>query len=376
MTEQARGAVRTLTDQLPTDRLKSELRNLASAAGDRAISSLQEQAGAATQRLTQYANGQGGPGLMAAVTGAGQLAEGKSPARALLGGGMAAAKGKLSGMFGGGGSDGKGGQGRNLKVTNIEESIDIGVPVRVAYNQWTQFEEFPSFMKKVERADQDEDEKLNWKAQVLWSHREWQATISKQVPDRMIAWDSEGQKGHVDGTVTFHELAPDLTRILLVLEYHPQGFFEHTGNLWRAQGRRARLELKHFRRHVMTQVIKHPDEVEGWRGVIEEGEVVKDHETAVREEQDAGRGGNGAGHEPDEAADEYEAEDEYEPAEDGDEPAGAEDEYDEPDEHDEAGEEFEPEEAEDEYDEADGDREGGDRELTGAGRSGRRPRRR
>ncbi|MBO0773437.1 MAG: SRPBCC family protein, partial [Actinobacteria bacterium] len=360
MTEQARGAVRTLTRQLPTDRLKSELRNLASAAGDRAISSLQEQAGAATERLTEYANGQGGPGLMAALTGAGQLAEGKSPARALLGAGMAGAKGKLGGLFGGG-KDGKGGRGRNLKVTNIEESIDIGVPVRVAYNQWTQFEDFPSFMKKVERADQEEDEKLNWKAQVLWSHREWQATISKQVPDRMITWHSEGQKGHVDGTVTFHALAPDLTRILVVLEYHPQGFFEHTGNLWRAQGRRVRLELKHFRRHVMTQVIEHPDEVEGWRGVIEEGEVVKDHETAVREEREAGQDDTGAGHEPDEAGDEYETDDEYEPAEDEDEPAA--DDY-EPDEEGEAGEEFEPEEAADEYDEQDERREAdGDREL-------------
>ncbi|MDR0345701.1 MAG: cyclase [Nocardiopsaceae bacterium] len=375
MTEQARGAVRTLTRQLPTDRLKSELRNLASAAGDRAISSLQEQAGEATQRLTDYANGQGGPGLMAAVTGAKQLAEGKSPARALLGGGMAGAKGALGSLFGRGG--GKGGKGRNLKVTNIEESIDIGVPVRVAYNQWTQFQDFPGFMKKVERADQEEDEKLNWKAQVLWSHREWQATISKQVPDRMITWHSEGQKGHVDGAVTFHELAPDLTRILLVLEYHPQGLFEHTGNLWRAQGRRARLELKHFRRHVMTQVIENPDEVEGWRGVIEDGEVVKDHETAAREEQEAGGEDDGTGREPDEAGDEYEADDEYEPADGEDEPADAEDEYEEPDEKDEAGEESEPEEAADEYEEADEDSEGdGDRELAGAGRSGRRPRRR
>ncbi|MBO0809540.1 MAG: cyclase, partial [Actinobacteria bacterium] len=127
------------------------------------------------------------------------------------------------------------------------------------------------------------------------------------------------------------------------------------------------------RRHVMTQVIEHPDEVEGWRGVIEEGEVVKDHETAVREEKEDGPDGTGE-HEPDEAGDEYEAdhdyepaEDDYEPAEEEDEPAEAADEY-EPDEQDEAGE---PEEAADEYEEPDEDR-----ELAGAGRSGRRPRRR
>jgi hypothetical protein len=101
----------------------------------------------------------------------------------------------------------------------------------------------------------------------------------------MIVWTSEGQKGHVDGAVTFHEIGPDLCRVLVVLEYHPQGLFEHTGNIWRAQGRRVRLELKHFRRHVMTQAVLHPGEIEGWRGVIEDGEVVKDHQTAIEEER-------------------------------------------------------------------------------------------
>ncbi|MFC4016835.1 cyclase, partial [Micromonospora sp. GCM10011542] len=106
-------------------------------------------------------------------------------------------------------------------------------------------------------------------------------------PDRLIHWRSKGEKGSVDGTVSFHEITPDLTRILVVLEYHPQGLFEHTGNLWRAQGRRARLELKHFVRHVMTQTALDPDSVEGWRGEIRDSQVVKDHETALREEQEA-----------------------------------------------------------------------------------------
>jgi hypothetical protein len=101
----------------------------------------------------------------------------------------------------------------------------------------------------------------------------------------MIIWRSKGQKGHVDGVVTFHELAPSLTRILLVLEYHPQGMFERTGNLWRAQGRRARLELKHFRRHIMTEGILHGDELEGWRGTIHDGEVVESHEDAMEREE-------------------------------------------------------------------------------------------
>src|SRR6185437_11392088 len=103
-------------------------------------------------------------------------------------------------------------------------------------------------------------------------------SITEQVPDQRIVWKSQGEKGHVDGAVTFHELAPELTRVLVVLEYHPGGVVESTGNLWRAQGRRVRLELKHFRRHVMTQVILHPDEIEGWRGEIRDGEVVQSSE--------------------------------------------------------------------------------------------------
>jgi hypothetical protein len=187
-------------------------------------------------------------------------------------------------MFGKGG---KGGGGKKIKLTNIVESIDVGVPVKLAYNQWTQFNDFPRFMKKVENVDRPEESKVSWKAQVFWSHRTWESTIVEQVPDDKIIWRSKGPKGWVDGAVTFHELAPNLTRILVVLEYHPQGLFERTGNIWRAQGRRARLELKHFRRHIMTEGVLHADDIEGWRGTIHDGEVAESHEDALaREEQD------------------------------------------------------------------------------------------
>jgi uncharacterized membrane protein len=285
----------------PMDRLKAEAGGLVTALGERAMSSVRDKVEGATGRLSEYVDGGAGPGLMAAVTGAKGVAEGKGPVRSMLGAGFKGASEKLRGLFGKGG---KGGGGKKLKVTNIVESIDVGVPIDLAYNQWTQFTEFPSFMKKVENVEQAEDEKLHWKAQVLWSHREWDADIIEQIPDQRIVWQSKGAKGHVDGAVTFHELAPELTRILLVLEYHPQGFFEHTGNLWRAQGRRARLELKHFRRHLMTNAILHPEEIEGWRGVIEDGEVVQDDEAARAEEE---RGGD----EPEGREQDDELDDEY-----------------------------------------------------------------
>ncbi|GLW65523.1 hypothetical protein Arub01_37670 [Actinomadura rubrobrunea] len=198
-------------------------------------------------------------------------------------GGLKRLFGKAPERAEGAGRGGRGG-GKKIKVTNIVEHIDIGAPRRMVYDQWTQFEDFPSFMKKVHSVNQESDEKLTWTAQIFWSTRSWESTITQQIPDERIAWQSKGAKGHVDGSVTFHELAPDLTRVLVSLEYHPKGFFEKTANLWRAQGRRVRLELKHFRRHLINHVLSHPEELEGWRGEIRDSEVVKSHEDALAAE--------------------------------------------------------------------------------------------
>jgi uncharacterized membrane protein len=266
--------------------LIDELQNLASAAGERAASVVTDQVDSLTRRLTEYATHSGDPGTAAMAAGAGRLAAGGSPLSAAVKAVTSGAKAQLKRPFGSA-RKGRTGQGGKLKVTNIVESVDVGVPVRVAYNQWTQFEDFPGFMKKVENVERESDQKLTWRAQIFWSHRTWESSIIEQVPDERIVWRSTGQKGSVDGSVSFHALTPNLTRIIVVLEYHPQGFFEHTGNLWRAQGRRARLELKHFVRHAMTRTALHPEEVEGWRGEIRDGEVVRDHESVKPEEEAA-----------------------------------------------------------------------------------------
>jgi uncharacterized membrane protein len=291
---------RNVGSALPLDQLKSEAGNLVGALTGRALSSALGRINGSVGRLREYAENGGGPGLKAAITGASEMAQGKSRGRAALSAGAGAVKEAAGGLVGKGGKSGGGGAGNTQKVTNIVESIDIGAPIRLVYDQWTQFTDFPSFMKKVEKVEQEEQEKLNWQAQIFLSHRNWEATIQEQVPDRRIVWTSKGQKGHVDGAVTFHELDPEMTRVLVVLEYWPQGFFEQTANMWRAQGRRVRLELKHFGRHVMTNAVLHPDDIEGWRGVIKDGEVVKDHQSAVREEREDSAG------EPD---DEYAEED-------------------------------------------------------------------
>jgi hypothetical protein len=153
----------------------------------------------------------------------------------------------------------------------------------------------------------------NWRAKVFKSRRTWKATVTEQIPDRKIAWTSEGAKGSTKGVVTFHPLADDLTQVLLVLEYNPQGLFEKTGNLWRAQGRRARLDLKNFRRFIMTR----GEATGSWRGEIRDGEVVRgpdEEEPAEDRSQQADEG-----QEQDEA---QEPEEGQEPDEDRDEDRG------------------------------------------------------
>lgn len=267
-----------LMSQLPLDRLKEEAQGLGQALGERGLSQASSTVESLTGRLTDIADGKGV--LPRAAKG---VAEGENP---VVAGGKAVA-GKVKEKVGGALGGLSGGSGNKLKVTNIVESIDVPVSREVAYQQWTQFEDFPSFMKKVESVKQEDDNVVNWQAQIFWSHRQWKATIVDQVPNERIVWKSEAEKGRVDGSVTFHELSPDLTRILLTLEYHPKGFFEHTANLWRAQGRRVRVELKHFRRHVATHTMINEDELDGWPGEIHDAEVTDEDASDEDSQEDS-----------------------------------------------------------------------------------------
>ncbi|MDT7773447.1 MAG: hypothetical protein QOC67_2371 [Pseudonocardiales bacterium] len=339
----------TLNDASPGDALRDAGQKLLGLLVQRAAQAATDRVGGLADRLGDVAK-DGGPGLSAALSGGKSLAEGDSPVRSAISAGWTGLKEKVKGMFGGGG----GGSGKKLKVTNIVEEIDIGLPLRVTYDLWTQFEDFPGFMKKVKSVEQAADEKVNWKAQIFWSNRSWEATILEQVPDSHIVWRSKGAKGHVNGAVSFTELGPNLTRVLLVLEYYPQGLFERTGNIWRAQGRRTRLEFKHFRRNAMASAILHQDEIEGWRGEIRDSEVVRSHEDALRDEEEQTGGpddeqvdGADDGDRIDDRADEA---DEADEAEDAYEEDDAEGEYEDEDQYD---DEYDDVDEEDEYDDAD-----------------------
>jgi len=289
----------SLTDALPTDALKEAGQRLLGLLVQRAAEAATDRVSDLSERLTGVAEN-GGQGLRTALGGGKERAEGDEDDEdgeegeegddgesrpGFLKRGFTALKDKMKNAFGGGGG-GSGGQ-KELKVTVISESQDVGLPLRTCYDLWTQFADFPTFMKKVESVEQAADEKMNWKAQVFLSHRTWEATVVEQVADSHIVWRSKGPKGHVDGGVSFTALGPNLTHIALILEYYPQGLFERTGNLWRAQGRRARLEFQHFRRHAMSNVLIHQEDVQGWRGEIHDSEVTKTHEEALEEEQRA-----------------------------------------------------------------------------------------
>ncbi|MDL5156969.1 SRPBCC family protein [Actinomycetospora termitidis] len=298
----------SIADALPTDRLKEAAQTLVTRLVGKLGEAALTQVEGLADRLSDVAEN-GGVGLTSALGGGASALQGESPIKGALSAGAGALKDRVTGALGNvipglggsdddgdddgeGGSGGSGGGGAagargKFKFMNIFEAQDVGVPLRLAYDQWTQFADFPSFMKKVENVDQSSDEKVTWHAKVFWSKRSWETTIVEQIPDSHILWTSSGQKGRADGIVTFSELAPNLTRIVLIMEYYPQGFFEKTGNIWRAVGRRARLEFKHFCRYVMMDSLVNRDQIEGWRGEIRDSEVVKTHEEALEEERAA-----------------------------------------------------------------------------------------
>ncbi|MBK3555910.1 SRPBCC family protein [Streptomyces sp. MBT56] len=309
------------------DRLKDELSKYASAQ----VQKITEKAGGKLSDLTgQLSDVAENGGSLPAIGS--RVLQGDSPLKAFVSEKAKGAKDtvvdKAKEALGGGGRSKRKSSGS--KVMNIIEVLDVGVPLRTAYDAWTQYEEFSSFAKGVRDVSKSDETESDWKVKVGPSSRSFKATVLEQVPDDRIVWSSEGAKGTTSGAVSFHELGPTLTRIILVVEYYPSGFFEKTGNLWRAQGRRMRLDFKHFQRYVtLTE-----EEPEGWRGEIRDGEVVVSHEEAVEQEEAEEER---EGEEPEDEEYEDGAEDEEEEDEDEGEPEDA---YDE--------DEEEPEEEDDE----------------------------
>jgi uncharacterized membrane protein len=178
----------SLLEDLPLDELREQSRRLVSALAGRAVSGASDRVGGLVERLGGLGNAaeQSSPGASAIGKAGTALAQGKSPVSAAVSAGAEGIKAKASAAFGRSdksGSDTAGRAGGKVKVTNIVEEVDVGAPVSVVYDTWTRFQDFSKFMKKVERVEQEQDNKLDFKAQILWSHRTWQATIVEQIPD-------------------------------------------------------------------------------------------------------------------------------------------------------------------------------------------------
>ena len=263
------------------DRLKAEAQEYLGAQAQRLLTGLGRKLGETTGKLNDIAEGNSPGFARLALDGGRKLAEGKGPLRSALELGASRVKENVTEAVKGLGGGGKRKGGGGNKPTVIMESIDVGVPLRDAYDQWTQYQDFSTFAKGVKSANRADDTHSDWQAKIFWSNRSWKAHTTEQIPDQRIQWTSEGAKGTTKGVVTFHALGDNLTRVLLVMEYYPTGLFEKTGNLWRAQGRRARLDLKNFARFITLK----GEAEDGWRGEIRDGEVVRSHEDAVEEEE-------------------------------------------------------------------------------------------
>ena len=149
-------------------------------------------------------------------------------------------------------------------MSRITESIEVNVPVRVAYDQWTQFEQFPRFMEGVERVVQVDDKTLDWTASIAGVDKHWRAEITLQEPDEVIAWRSvEGARN--DGSVRFEALDSNRTRITLDLDVEPEGPLETAGDALGFVSRRAKGDIERFKEYIESR----GTESGAWRGEVE-----------------------------------------------------------------------------------------------------------
>jgi uncharacterized membrane protein YgcG len=190
-----------------------------------------------------------------------------------------------SGLLPGGGDSGGGkggmpgvGKGRRMPV---QQSVDVAVPLETAYNQFTQFEDWPEFMHRVTRVTQEDDCTVSFATKIWTRTREFVAEIETQRPDERIKWSVSQGITHT-GVVTFHELAPRLTRIELNMDVDPGSLIEKAARGMRHVKRAARADLHRFKAFIEMQEL----ETGAWRGVIEEGELVEEHPEDYDEERD------------------------------------------------------------------------------------------
>ena len=148
-------------------------------------------------------------------------------------------------------------------MSTIEQSIELNVPVRAAYDQWTQFEEFPKFMEGVEEIRQIDDTHLHWVAEIGGTRHEWDAVITEQLPDERVAWRNTDGKDNA-GVVTFQPLDQTTTRVEVQMQWEPEGMKEKAGSMVGMDDRRVKGDLERFK----DMIEKRGVESGAWRGDV------------------------------------------------------------------------------------------------------------
>ena len=150
-------------------------------------------------------------------------------------------------------------------MASIEQSIEVDAPVRAAYNQWTQFEEFPRFMQGVESVQQLDDKRLHWRANIGGKVKEWDAEITEQRPDERIAWTSRSGPWNA-GVVTFHRLNDMRTKVMLQLDYDPEGVVENLGDAIGVVKGRVKGDMERFKEFIESRGAP----TGAWRGQVDQ----------------------------------------------------------------------------------------------------------
>lgn len=150
-------------------------------------------------------------------------------------------------------------------MPNAMKYVDVSVPVRTAYNQWTQFEDFPRFMEGVKSVTQLDDKRLRWHAEIAGKDEQWDAVITEQLPDERVAWTSTSGAKNA-GVVTFHKLDENTTRVTLQLDYEPEGVVENVGSALGFVDRRVQGDLDRFKKFIEAR----GSETGAWRGTVEQ----------------------------------------------------------------------------------------------------------
>jgi uncharacterized membrane protein len=155
-------------------------------------------------------------------------------------------------------------------MASITESIEVEVPVRTAYDQWTQFEEFPQFMEGVRSVDQIDDAHLRWVAEIGGEQQAWTAEITEQRPDERVAWKTVEGHGNA-GVVTFHRLGEGETRVTVQMEHETEGLREQIGTALGMDSKRVKGDLERFKDLIESRGV----ESGAWRGEIEGGQRIR-----------------------------------------------------------------------------------------------------